>query len=125
MNIDELQAGRELDALVAEKVMGYTLGTPPSPESAINLAGPEYPVTVPHYSTDIAAAWQVVEKFKDRDWRFILDKYDDGWGIEIELSGGKYGSGAVAETAPLAICRVALKAVGVVDATISISSRQE
>jgi len=48
MNRDEIlemPAGREMDALVAEMVMGQT-------ECAR------------HYSTDIAAAWQVWEKMK-------------------------------------------------------------
>lgn len=48
-DVDKMQAGREMDALIAEKVMGYR---------AADI------VSVPEYSTHIAAAWQVVERMR-------------------------------------------------------------
>ena len=67
-----------------------------------------------HYwspSTDIAAAWQVVEKFTDN---FQMDNFgaEDGkvWRVFIVSNdSGDYVKGQ-ADTAPLAICRAALKA---------------
>jgi hypothetical protein len=55
--MDDLQAGRELDALVAEKVMGIKCGV-------CLQDGQLEPITmdwreIPHYFTDIAAAWEV------------------------------------------------------------------
>src|SRR5207245_4506773 len=46
----KIEAGRELDRLIAEKVMGLTPGEP-----------------IPPYSTDIAAAWTVVETMIHKD----------------------------------------------------------
>lgn len=57
-------AGRELDALVAERIMGWTrlhvdgelFGIPP---------GHMQEALVPSYSMDMAAAWGVVERLRD------------------------------------------------------------
>lgn len=130
MSIDEMPAGRELDALVAEKVMGFVRvaddtsdyhgvrhGTEvllPPGETLHSLrewlprSGPiafGYFVTQ-RYSTDIAAAWQVVERMRNPDFR--LNK-DGDWGCSF---GGELRFVGLAPTAPLAICRAALKAVG-------------
>lgn len=61
-----MKPGRELDALIAEKVMRITKSgnTDPKP-----------------YSTDIAAAWEVVEKLKWEYWHVQLHHYQ----------GNKYG----------------------------------
>ena len=136
IEIGAMQAGRELDALVAEKVMGWGgvregysegsaelrfIGKPP------NGMDSKYPV--PMYSTDIAAAWEVLEKIKavnlekftgldfpdecfvvawdrsSKDWEagfHSIDGYDAGWVSDCRSN---------AATAPLAICRAARKAV--------------
>jgi hypothetical protein len=85
-----MPAGREMDALIAEKVID------PDWVKLKNLC--------PHYSTDIAAAWELVEKMK----YFTLYRGDGYW--ECEYSG-QYLESIDAETAPLAICRAALLAV--------------
>jgi hypothetical protein len=56
--MSDLPAGRELDALVAEKVMGWKLL--PIVHFVVTDIGEEVPC--PRFSADIAAAWQVVEK---------------------------------------------------------------
>lgn len=83
MNYDELKPGRELDALVAERVMGWKLlpdtAYGHSEQAAMDankmawfdnnndyIAGE---LDYDHqFSTDIAAAWQVVEKLREDDW---------------------------------------------------------
>jgi hypothetical protein len=105
-----MEAGRRLDAEIAEKIMGWRnfhthhfdgmlTGTTPRDEAWTE---------VPFYSTDIAAAWQVVEKLQYYDahyqqghhfWRFITPE----WG-RIEYSAHT--------SAPMAICLAALKAIG-------------
>lgn len=64
MDIDKLEAGRELDALVAERVMEIDLaavrdevGWYKHPDGYTRREPPCLP-----YSTEIAAAWEVVEK---------------------------------------------------------------
>lgn len=144
-----MKPGRELDALVAEKVMGWRAHSPGYP-SLVDINGvptgwlasgqgsqgddPDF-----RPSTDIAAAWEVVEKisqlFKDKmiKWSDSLlmeelcngiriQKVDDYWkaGLtsgEDSLHGEEHpfmaNRSAVGETAPHAICLAALKAVGV------------
>lgn len=119
----DLPAGRELDALVAEKVMGWTFQTFPegacpevrhwhrtspipeerSPEWAASFIG-----ACPRYSTDIAAAWTVVLRLFDLEaWDAILlsatscDPYFDR--DQLDHADG--------DTAAHAICRAALKAI--------------
>lgn len=110
--MSDLPAGRELDALVAEKVMGWTmLASCPMHISGCSTAGiapgQQYSSHVPDYSTSIEAAWQVVGKITalDSTHIFVLRRFYDGWHCAF---------GAIsyeADTAPLAMCRAALQAV--------------
>jgi hypothetical protein len=85
-----MPAGREMNRLVAIKVMGYG----------------ENPVIWARYSENITAAWQVVENvLKNTDCDCTLKTTMRGWDCEL------YRDHANAETAPLAICRAALIAV--------------
>ena len=104
---------RELDALVAEKVMGLPcLDIPPSDGRDCPRCG------CPSYSIDIAAAWEVVEKMEACPYPHgaeIGSAYVDGLdGYIVAFGRGGPEPIDVAEfavTAPLAICRAALKAV--------------
>lgn len=115
---ETLTAGRELDALVAEKVFG----TVPTWNTVRTMDGPRKRLsgTVPSYSTDIAAAWQVAEDLKRRGWYpmvYVDDtgdlvppvepqawfaKLDPNWRDLPEVRG---------ESAAHAICLVALQAL--------------
>ena len=112
--IDDLPPGRELDALVAEKVMGWTL----DPEGcwldrendyADTGWGDEWntynlPVWSP--SVDIAAAWTLLEKaIADGGTPQIYYSSGLWWVILAGLSQAVSG-----ETAPLAICHAVLQA---------------
>lgn len=130
-------AGPELDALVAEKVMGCkpiivewptpigTIYRYPECQCECRPHGKtdESGFTKEHglkpYSTDIAAAWQVVEKIGECETPVIeqvriLAASGDHWGWAVRFGKLKRGEEHIqAATAPLAICLVALKAVGV------------
>jgi hypothetical protein len=101
--------GRELDALIAEKVMGKV-----DDAASLRLAleeGMEYGA-VPRYSADIAAAWEVVKRLGEGD--FILERWpefkdDRRW----RSSFGRGVDFSYSSTASHAICLAALKAVGV------------
>jgi hypothetical protein len=122
--VTTLAAGRELDALIAEKVMGWTdcrlddredetqsrwfvpTGITPSGRVAV----------IAHYSTDISAAWLVVERLRatgTRGWDIGLDTADhDEWLCQVwDDPEDNFIGSATASTAPLAICRAALAAV--------------
>lgn len=92
-----MNAGRELDALIAEKVMGDPL--------QLKMAlGPR------HYSTDIAAAWEVVEKLRTAKYELLICTFSGKWSVDV-LHTGKSIDVANADTAPHAICLAALNAV--------------
>ena len=146
-----MKAGRELDALIAEKVMGWKLfrvgycGTDDETpeqgkyEKALDRAGFdsvgwyvwtggkvvlwEDGFTKEHcFSTNIADAWEVVEKLgrwrgfdfmlvmPDPEQTFHLHTYEAGW-YEATNDGPERRVVSDADTAPLAICLAALKAV--------------
>lgn len=109
----EISAGRELDALIAEKVMGWvkTLRLPNAHDTWDDPAGLcKSWVEMFTPSTDISAAWQVVEKLR-------LSQFDVHLCTATVFGDWKCGfwkgsAGTVsASTAPLAICLASLRAV--------------
>lgn len=123
-SLSDLQAGRDLDALIAEKVLGWKwikiaglrLLVPPNfnNRGGISLMSRKDPYQfLPHFSTSIQIAWQVVEKFDFWDltktisgeYRAKLRRKVDG-----KVAGYVLGE-STAPTAPLAICLAALAAL--------------
>lgn len=113
MDIDALEAGRELDLLVSLRVFGEI-------EEMKKTPG----FVVPPYSTDLSAAWEVVEKLSLSVLRLSKNQWSERsaetWGcgrwpeVEYECDGtydGDYYFWTEANTAPLAVCRSALKAI--------------
>lgn len=117
-DMNDLKPGRELDALIAEKVMGWTeIDLDPAKRSnSYNYGFGINPVhgienAFPNYSTDIAAAWPIVEMFKERgDYKIEISAYpkDSCWTIKAY---GKKSCTTSAKTLPHAICLAALKAI--------------
>jgi ABA sandwich protein len=136
--MNDLPAGRELDARVAEKVMGLAILTDTDMEREAVEVWKEQPQCMEFlhgfsgfsawksndgrrvfvrqkflsYSSDISAAWRVVEKLRAARGGFDM-------GDDLRAGRGPWycrfhGGAAYAEAAspPLAICRAALKAVG-------------
>lgn len=125
-----MKAGRDLDALIAEKVMGW-------PKNSVVWYIDDKPFRISDFSpsTQIADAWLVVEKFAGAEksigesggvelldrWQIQL-QWDHNWMWDATLSH-LVGTNSVSEdvteffaqapAAPLAICLSALKAVGV------------
>jgi hypothetical protein len=127
MNTTTMSAGRELDALIAEKVMGSVPCDKWRPFTAypaqwVKDTGECYHASChppqmgpPHYSTDIAAAWAVVERLVvlGHPVELSLEPNDNGQCL-CTLMAERMGEEATwGDTAPLAICRAALKAVAV------------
>lgn len=115
MQTVELAAGRELDERIAEKVMGWTVElVVSSPHTAFeewrDEKGWRYGPNPPPYSSEIAEAWRVAERFDEVD----LHKGPHGWLCRLERGDDEavqHGEALRAETAPIAICRAALLAV--------------
>lgn len=127
-----MPAGEEIDALIAEHVFGDKKPTQALDANHVMLSmiGVTHPYTsaggswtgvayweegdIPrwvakNYSTDIAAAWEVVDKLYGITlvrhkvfWHCIFDKSTEGERDEDYMQG---------DTVPLAICRAALLAV--------------
>ena len=117
-----MKAGRELDALVAEKVFGQKLfrGAVVYGNWSPQDDGYDgYVCDVPRYSTDIAAAWKVVEQLEtgtDDDLPMLIHLFQDcdRWKCCVHLQYDHIlMATAWEDTAPLAICIAALKAKGV------------
>lgn len=103
----------KLNSAVATLVMGY----PPNLHPATNVLA--FPYAPPDFSGNIADAWLVVEKM--RPTYSVSIKIDDGYTTAIagiiavwaSFSCNGLTFGEHAPTLPEAICRAALKAVGV------------
>ena len=128
------EAGPELDRLVAEKVMGWTnlddMWSPflRNPSTGLYRKDANQQKTRWAPSTDIRAAWEVVEKLRTDGWAPSLfgPIPEDGpwaglaivWYAQLERQWldrtGKPREFAedYGDTAPLAICLAALRAVG-------------
>ena len=126
------EAGLELDLLIEEHVMGSTWQGGILYRAGKNWcygardeSGRTDRGICPHYSSDIAAAWQVVEEMRRRHFSLCLGlnafaSVQNG----VKFYNGVRGLGhslfnadphpdpyAVADTVPLAICRAALAAL--------------
>lgn len=132
------EAGRELDALIAERVMGEVDARCPCGDglsrtmtrSGATMAEAEamlradYAARVaggmkmwpaeycgPAYSEEIGAAWLVVEKLREQGFGFTIDVDEGDNSACFADSSGVYEAEISATTAPLAICRAALAAL--------------
>ena len=124
MTKDEIQvipAGPEMDMLVAQNVMGWTIG----PEEEIWDQHMHFkqkvqcwlsPAILEYWivgkfnpSSDISAAWEVVEKMQSMGYCFDADGNARVKRIRFGI-GQEIGE---AETMPLAICRAALLVVSI------------
>lgn len=118
---------RELDALVAEKVMGWVKSSDEHgdiySEQSVSYVM-HYRTDVPHgmrndsttaelpfFSSQIAAAWTVVDHMRYNGSLLELEEEKTGWWARF--SGGEKDLLLNQQTAPMAICLAALKAAGV------------
>lgn len=97
---------RKIDALVAEHIMGW-----PGQKINVDWSIPRGPL--PNYSTNIADAWEVVEKFT-YGWQVGLTMDNEvSCSLVVDKIGISPSIEVFAPTAPMAICIAALKAKGV------------
>lgn len=136
------QAGREMDARVAEKVMGWKrvrwcdwqtdtrTSFTYSWHDAVTGKMTELAEDCDDYynpkgswspSTDIEAAWEVVTALERKSLFLTLSRnqipndangQQSKWDVLLWDNGKQVAHNATADTAPLAICKAALKAVG-------------
>lgn len=110
-----MEAGRRLDALVAENVFGCHVERRGKEEDWF-INNPMPIRALPHYSTDIKEAWAVFCKFPSRYLSF--DDATDTWFCSLDThrrvqEDCRYQASSEDETGAEAICLCALKAVGI------------
>jgi hypothetical protein len=124
-DIDNLLAGRELDRRIVLDVMGWKPWESPYAEGPSGrtyfISDDQVDYDFPDFkpSRDIAAAWEVVAKIQDLLENFTMvfnsdrGRGNNEWRIWKQELGPEENEEplAGAPTAPLAICRAALKAV--------------
>lgn len=126
-----MKPGRELDALIVEKVIGWKpfkkkweAGAHRGYHDAwLDGEGREVCIQCPEYSTDIAAAWVVVEKLRESKKTIALSSvYHQtanpywSWICRIEWTDKRLGyqtSIGLSESVPHAICLAALDSIGI------------
>lgn len=134
---ESLEAGRELDARV-HRALGNDL--PCTHDTVRTIAGTlmycdgcgeEFGETTlamarawPHYSTDIAAAWEVVEKMRDhpdprfRTLRLVAYSYNRTYATFDIENEDDWTEANGDHASPLAICRAALVALADPEVTL-------
>jgi Phage ABA sandwich domain len=132
--VEEMKAGRELDALIAEKVLGCQMYTVKRHDGVViryrcdcAKGTPEAPLhsddfiehTIKLYSSDVCAAWELVEAMRKLKLKIILETSGSEYScivsrtIQDKAAKGYYHGYVMAygDTAPLTICRAALCAL--------------
>lgn len=121
MEREQHEAGRKLDALIAERLMGYTDVHFNGPTDRLanlwygHAPGEEWHSEPPEYSTDMAEAWKVVERLVALGYWISLshngNTHAAAWDFRIvDRKNERDRHITISETAPLAICCTALKA---------------
>lgn len=113
----ELEAGRQLNELIAGKLRGHAsfrrgkgpVAEHPLDELSMGMYAELMPA--PPYSTDIAAAWHIVDRMRAVGWEVVVDSRRGDWSVEFVSRDGMQHSAASADRLPLAICRAALAAL--------------
>jgi hypothetical protein len=108
---------RALDALVAEKVMGWSEivdGWGLRPIEQRQHGRESIKERVPLYSLNIASAMEVVERMRKQGWSFACTLYEGKLPYASFCRGTAASSkNAEADSLPEAICRAALAAIEV------------
>lgn len=117
-----MPAGREMDYLIATCIMGWKLamvqnGTYPSQYLVHQTLGRILPDDFDRYSTDLSTAFEVIQKMHEMKYKYTLHGHFMGSELQIATFDHQDWADAnplykaVADSAPLAICRAALLAV--------------
>lgn len=117
MNIDTLESGEEMDALIAENVFGRLVTWNRAFQYTTDEERKEDPyihafLTIPEYSTNLTAAWKIVEELQSRHFYVDIRTCSDFYEVWIT----KHESGDTTSTfahprLPFAICKAALAAI--------------
>lgn len=98
--IVDMKVGRKLDSLIAEKIFGWyweyigdrEILIPPFGSDLIHLTTVwdknGLPLYLPHYSTNIDYAWEIIDKLKGSEYVFEMNRFfDDIFIFHFEKNG--------------------------------------
>lgn len=113
----KMEAGPEMDRLIAVRVMGFDKVTIACSKRTASRLG-EHWQNLRHYSARIADAWRVIEEMRLRAW-WVSISFKTGLGLESDVPGYQvmfrkdfHRDGISADqNICVAICRAALLAV--------------
>lgn len=119
-DVDSIDAGPELDALIVSEVMGWPEWSPVTLDSLWWFRGPDNCVWV-HWadgrpntrfspSTEADGALRVLDFFKS-PWEISLMDHNLGWTVDLYHPACRCRARGRGPTIRLAICRAAVKAV--------------
>jgi hypothetical protein len=124
MNLDDIlkmKAGRELDSLILKHVFGSNHDFDNCRWCKKDFDGDHYVRGNPHfshYSTEISAAWEVVEKIMSMGYRYVFRGNFEGNGLHSVgfdeqdwADNNPLYKSQLCSSLPLAICKAALVAV--------------
>lgn len=109
-----MDAGRKLDALVAEKVMGLKVIY-----TTLDVNPPFTSHNAKNYSTDISAAWEIVENLRKEFPEVEITHYKNNVGVTFlggpinDERGEHWIFTGKGKSVPEAICLAALHILGV------------
>jgi hypothetical protein len=108
-DIDQMEAGRELDALVARDVLGW------SDDDFVTVVADG---SGAQFSKSMAWAWALMGHLRKHEWYLGVHALASGWWVNGRRIDPKTGKPVLpgfvsqcAATAPLAICRASLRCV--------------
>lgn len=112
IEIDQMQPGKEIDALIAEWIIGLEPWPGVTGSFRAPIIGPyqtPVPCLPPSFSTDLSQAWGVIEKMQSEDWFWTISPHEPF--SYIVYMGRDLGSSvwSIDISLPMAICKVALK----------------
>lgn len=106
---------QEINALIAEHVLGKSSRSDGLFDYSREFNSKDYHQEPFPYSSDITAAWEVVEKLVSEHYQIIVSVYEGGASCDYGFprTGTWTPKRESAATVPLAICLAALKAKGI------------
>jgi hypothetical protein len=113
MTEEQIQPGRELDALIAEQIMEIDVFYCPEEKDwfVIDNRSNHTDERILEYSTDITAAWDVIEHLKQMPAFNEIDLTVRSDGVTTEIWYGCEARSIETETVPYGICLAALDAL--------------
>jgi len=112
--IERMNAGREMDALIAEDIMGWTRVYGRSGLWNTQSESVRFTNDIPYYSIKIADAWKIIETMREAGYHSRVETQICPTVIFWKKGLIERGPSPVtyrATSTPLAICRAALIAV--------------